>query len=48
MTTTCEVCEHSDDPTTRRRLDPFQQDVWDREVLRDLCDRCTQGLSDDI
>lgn len=43
----CECCE-TKKPDVRRRIDPFQCEVWDETVLRDLCDDCHYELRMDI
>lgn len=43
----CDMC-HKLKETTHRREDPFQKEIWNKTVMRDLCDECQQECAWDI
>ncbi len=43
----CDICG-KDRPDVNRVLDPYDADVNDVEIERDLCDDCYQERRDDI
>jgi hypothetical protein len=43
----CEICQ-KEQKSAKLRVDPYQQDLYDKTVHRVLCDQCTKDLCDEI
>ncbi len=43
----CDQCG-KDKPDVKERLDPYEEDVNNREVLRNLCRNCEYEIAQDI